>query len=717
MRESSIPPESALRSHSWRSQQAVGQRVSALGALPENPLLSAERANKRQKLRNLDVVDDSLDEHDADAERERWLGGDAGGDESADDDDDHNRTHGEHSFQRVYSPELGERIRPASAGARPTRSAEIEITGSSQLPPGNLNGGHFEPQVKSEVPSPTYSQGEQSFLDSSTRPRPRYCPSPAPTIRRSKANSSFTSSASRGSGLRRRKDVYEMPSTDEDAAVTPRAPGSRPPRTKSSATPANRNGHPSPSERASPRSSERPGTRDLELRKVATQKVAEGRVENETRQKHDDGLREDEERREKEQLANKIREEEERNTIAREQKTQLDVLEKEEAERLNNEEAEKLAKEEAARLAKEEAARLAKEEAVKLAKEEAARLAKAEAARLEKEGAEKLAKEEETARLAKENADKLILEKKREEEAAEVRRLEAEAEASRIAAEAKRLKIEATKEKRRQNREQKMMEAAAQKLEQDKARKAQEQQEKEAEAARKLEEESAAKAKEQKKHEEDAARKLEEENVRKAKEQQAKEKASKAKKLEPLVSKKRSRRDSSIDIQNPPATNGIKKLRIGSPSGSDSLSKASPVAEQDMGPPPIPNSAMKRSNLKKDASIEPPNTKKKNSVSFVEENPTPPAGPSMISTPAPATRATPAKRTPIHCPLPDLSTDMAVNGTLNTPTQASKVTGGPVPKKMLQSSSEPESESGSEESGSEESGSEESGSRLRLGLG
>lgn len=710
-RESSIPPESALRSHSWKLQNgAAGLRVSALGALPEHPL--SDRANKRQKIRNLDVVDDSLDEQEGaagNADRELWLGGGDGYNGLAE-EEEQDGTHGgaheaEQSFQRVYSPELGEEIRPISMTTRALRSADVEITGASQLSPGRLNE-LFEPQVKNEEFSPPgyrhtesrYESPQQNVGSSmesdlasqhGSQARPRYRPSPvstSATANRRKTNTSF-SATPREPMSHRKKDVYDMPSTDEDEdnMPTPRASNRLPASKNGTRTgPGHRNGPQSPSiqlEHEFSRSSQVPdANRDIELRRSAAQKAIEDRCEKERIEK---------ERIEKERI--------EKERIEKER------IEREEAEARANAERLKQVQEKREKEAVEAQQRAAKaaEERKRIAREQQAQLDS-----LEKEEEERLVKEEtaKSARLAKEEEQRILLEKKQVEETREAERkalVEKDAERIRQAEEEeedkRRKRNEAAKEKRklvrdekeRKAREEKKKKAdeAARKLEEENARKAQaarEQEEKEADAARELEEENARKAQAEakEKHEKDIAEAL--------REVLEKEEAAKAMKSDPAT-KKRGRRESSVDNQIPSSNNINKKVRTGSPS-------ATPSVERDMGPPPVPNSGMKRSNLKKDPSLEPPSTKKRNSVSFVEENSAnqmiPSSAPSMMSTPTPNPRD-PAKRTPIVCPLP---TKPVVNGA-NTRSRSLTVSNAP-PKKMLESESE--SESGSSESESED---------------
>ncbi|KAI5859132.1 hypothetical protein BZA05DRAFT_383451 [Tricharina praecox] len=467
---------------------------------------------------------------------------------------------------------------------------------------------------------------------------------------------------------------------------------------------------------------------------------------------------EERERRQKAEQARLAKEEEER-------------LAKEEAEkvRLAKEEAEKQ------RLAKqkdEEAKRKAQEEE----KDRLAAEAAAEEEPLVKEKAEQERLDQEKERLAKEKAEKehLANEKPAAEPVAERRaedgrstieneereRLEKEkqeaAEESgtdaikKLQNELRKKKAAGKKEKTPKAKDRKANELEEQKakeLEEQKAKKTKELEEQKAKKTKEREEQKAKKTQEREEQKAKRTKELEEQKAKKTKgleEQKTKETVQKAKdheqqkakgkhvkdevtptatkseamtvKPEVTATKKRARKDSLPTGDgkiSPDAKVSNKKVRTHSPVAvRQSQSSSTPSAERDMGPPPVPNSAMKRSNLKKELSSQEPlsASKKRNSVSFAENMPSSQgfpgsSAPTMSSTPTPIAR--PLKRTPIVCPLPAATPMSSINPSLRTVTpilppgsvrpseKKEVVTARKPPTHKPESSSESESESGS----------------------
>ncbi|KAF8542248.1 hypothetical protein BDD12DRAFT_825681 [Trichophaea hybrida] len=744
LRESSIPPESALRSYSWRRQQrGFALRVSHLGALPEYPL--SERSSKRQKIRDLGVVDNSQDEREAVATSQgRWLVKDDGDVESVGGGETHGDNPQEeegYSFRRLFTPELGESIHGSQpVTVRHSETADVQIMGSSQISPGQRNG-FFEPEMKDEQISPTFRHipeaefqsppppsGQQRLVSSSMESasgqgsaRPRYCPSPVAAPARHSSGSAVKR-ASRRTVPRNKKDIYDFPSSDEDEfeEPTPR-PLNRLLRSKKANGVGLVGGDipPSPStqlEKESTRSSQESVVHgNTGLRETAAaQKAQQDRLERE-RTEQEAKARAAVEREEKEQRDREAREE-----TAKEARRRV-AQAAEERERI---ERERIEKSEMNRLVKEEEERLAKEkkgqELAEKKKEEEEMKRKAEAAK----EAEKKAKEEEEkkrkAQAAKEAEKKAQEEemKRKTEVVKEAEKKAQEEEETKRKDDEKKRKVEAVRQRRKTLKDaktQKFLEAQNQ-LEKEKAEKAEkarvtkDQREREAtekgEKARLAKEQREREAAEKARELEEKKAKAEKEAEQKKQEKQQKEEASKTNKPEAPTTKKRARTESTVsaDGEVSPATNGTKKLRTQSPSGKEGHSKGTPSIERDMGPPPVPNSAVKRSNLKKDPLSQDSATgKQRHSVSFAEDT----LSSEIPSTPTPSARPPPAKQTPIVCPLPAMpKTGAPTSTTPIRPPNFTKIGAAPMDRKQLEIEKQKESESESETESESESGSE-----------
>jgi hypothetical protein len=662
-------------------------RVSHLGALPEHPL--PERSSKRQKIRDLSVIDDFQDEREAVAAgKGQWLGEDDGDNESMGREETHGDNPQEeegYSFQRLFSPELGENVPSLqSVSARHSEAADVQIMGSSQLSPGQRNG-FLEPQVKDEQFSPTFGCVPEaafqspppaqrlvsSSIESASRRgsvRPRYRPSPVaapPRYKTGLESGSVVKRAPKRTASRNKKDVYDFPSSDDNREFQEPTPRSlnRLLRSKKPNGVGLVDGSipPSPStqlENEFTRSSQDCVVRgNAGLQEMTVQQTEEARLENER--------------------------------IDQEAKARAA------AEREEQEQRDRKAREGAAKEARLRAAKAAEERE----KIERGRREKSEMNRLVREEEELLAKENKERELAEKKKEQE--EKKRKAEAAKEAKKKAQEEEMKRKAEAeeKKWRVEEMKQKQKNAKDakaQKALEAKNQleKEKAEKAREAKEQREREATGkARELEEKKA---------------KVEKEVEQKKQEKRQKEEASKATKSEALTTKKRTRSEStaSVDSKMSPTTNGTKKLRTQSPPGKEGQTKGTPSVERDMGPPPVPSSAMKRSNLKKDSSSQDSASgKQRHSVSFAED----PLSSEISSTPTPSARPPPAKQTPIVCPLPvKLKAATPKNVTPIQPLNLVKSGVAPVDTKQPKSEKKKESvsESGSESESESESGSE-----------
>ncbi|KAA8911006.1 hypothetical protein FN846DRAFT_483897 [Sphaerosporella brunnea] len=659
LRAYSIPPESALRSQVWIRNRRAPRPASRLNTVLENAV-GYERVGKRRKIQGIDaVIDDSLDERDdagSLADGERWLGGD---DEptngEAQEDEEEEQPRAETSFQRIFSPELGEEadsgVWHSSLGPR----SSVEVTGARLVSEQAFGtAAAQEPQVKEEiVSSPVFTRTE---VQSSTEPavRARYKPSP---IR------SSTQRTPRTNGVFKKKDICDFPSGDDDGETTPRP---RKPVRSNRINGMTESPVPEPPsaqlEHELSRSSESQEVtnQESELRRLAAQKAEEersgkGRIEQERieqqrlEQQRLEQERLEQERLEKERIEQERIEQEriEQERIEQErieqqrleqQRLEQERLEKEriEQERIEQEriEQERLEKEriEQERLEKEvaEAKAAAKREEDERRDKEAAeaRQRAAKAAEKREKADRERRKKAEQERLAKKDEQDLLEQKRAEEEEAQHKAELQKAEAEKKAAEAKKVAKERRVERARKSKEKK-------------------------EAAKKLEEESKEKERREteKKAQEILARETEAAETAKAAE------AAKTAKAEAAASKKRTR-TSDVTANNKASPVPSKKAKTGMESHPKA---ATPSVERDMGPPPVPNSARKRSNLKNDSSSqESGGGKKRNSVSFSDaissSQPRHSPAPSIDETPTPAPRRAAVKRTPILCPLPIKST-------------------------------------------------------------
>lgn len=822
LRESSIPPESALRPNSRRHHAVYrGSHVGPLHEedVPHEHLPQEQRSSKRRKLQEIEMVEDSLDEPDGSdvVGGDRWLGNDE--DDEGEDDRNENSVL-EDTFQRMHSPELGGGTNGrASPGLSPPTPAgdDIEIISASQTSvpdaqlPNGVNGSFpAASETKHEIqssPMPRRLQNPMcAGVESPSLPappptkgrppsqaanRPRYNPSPTPSQPPSRHRSSATTPSS--AVKRKGRNIYDFPSTDEgdEVGATPRPP--QVPRKKNKGAkptkgvPAPPSVQPEHEHRTSSQKSDSAGTREARMRLTTAQLGEEDRLERELAKRGEDkaiaAAEEEEHRKEARKRASQAAEEHERRQRAEQARLAQDEAERLAKERMEEQRSAKNTAEETNHRTREEeekrptieradqnespvktkakhvhldqenaeGLRLEKEkvEEPNMAKEQAdaepptqqkvgqGRLAEQrpqdEQSTIDEEEGERLEKKKgeaaEETRHQTDAAKKALLEsnkklaaakKERNRQAKEQRARElAELKAQKEEKKAQRVKEQ--EKKAQQVKEQVDKKAQRMKEQERKAQRAKEQEERKAQKTKELEQQKAQKAGElEEKTKENAqqARALEQQKAKaKEVEDEAAPEATKPEAMsaspEVPATKKRARRDSEPagdGATSPDAKISGKRIRTFSPIAI-LPSKASPTtsAERDMGPPPVPNSAMKRSNLKKESSSQDPSStsKKRNTVSFAEELPGSQgfpgsSAPGMISTPTPIVR--PSKRTPIVCPLPaaaPVATTKAPSFRVVTPilppglVKASEGEANKPPARESETGSGSESESGS----------------------
>lgn len=626
IRESSIPPESALRSQSWvpAKRRQYSSQISHLERIEESPKgLHLEPSAKRRRIRELDGLNDSLTERygtTIDGERHRWLGDDDADTESLFNDLQNGIQKA--SLQRSNSPELGAQVHQIPVPVLVSQSIYSQITASPQLS-GRLKGIP-EPDVNDESHTPSFSDSRNPTVNDHTLssrqqnldvPIPNQVPSQSqhqssPSRHKPSLNSNSTiSSASRQKPLRKNNNLFEIPSTDdEDPLKNPSKQASEFPKANGIAS---YRALPSPSLqlesefRRSMQSSEQEDNQGpavkknegapIEQRKIGLNVAAADEANNEKRGKETSEVKQyDIEFSEKQENAEHTR-------LAKEQVIRLERVKPKE----NAKKAKQMKQE------KERTEKVKQEkEKIELAKQEKE---KAEKARQEKEKAEQAKKDKEKAEHAKKELEK-----------------------------AEQLKQKETKRKADQEKKE-----AEKKAREEKTRLAKEKRAKEAEERKKkkeAEQERLRREREEKKKKSDKKPKARE--PRKTREKKGSETAEKEQHLSKeaqdagVKSNGLEKTSREHTIHESTSTNGStdinKKPRIDSPDVSQTLSSLESVME----PPPIPNSAVKRSNLKDSSQL-----KKKASVTFsgIRDSP--------MSTPIPINK-TPFKQTPIICPLP-----------------------------------------------------------------